>query len=133
MPDARNQQQRNPQASAQAKAALRQTNQQFLTEIGQLAKQAQQVEPDQSLKLLASQIDTLSQQMKFNDQTEQGLGQQPAQAQLRQSNRQFLQEIGQLAQELQQKSTKQQVKQMATRITQCCNQIQANEAQGQEL
>ncbi|MEW6046269.1 MAG: hypothetical protein AB1609_07280 [Bacillota bacterium] len=57
----------------QAKQALGRTNQQFLTEIVQLAKQAEQLEPDQSLKQFASQINTLANQVKFNEQTEQQL------------------------------------------------------------
>lgn len=59
--------------NTQAKQALSQTNQQFLTEISQLAKQAEQAEPDQALKQIASQINTLASQVKFNDQTEQQL------------------------------------------------------------
>lgn len=59
--------------NTQAKQALSQTNQQFLTEISQLAKQAEQTEPDQALKQIASQINTLASQVKFNDQTEQQL------------------------------------------------------------
>lgn len=54
----------------QARQALSQTNQQFLTEIGQLAQQIEQTETNQSLKQLASQITTLSNQVKFNEQTE---------------------------------------------------------------
>ncbi len=54
----------------QAKQAIQQNIQQFLTEIGQMAKEAEQTETDQSLKQLANQIGTLSTQIKFNDQTQ---------------------------------------------------------------
>lgn len=54
----------------QARQAMSQTNQQFLTEIGQLAQLIEQMEPNQSLKQLASQITTLSSQVRFNEQTE---------------------------------------------------------------
>lgn len=53
----------------QARQALAQTNQQLLMEIGQLAQQAEQAEPDQSLKQLANQINSLASQAKFNEQT----------------------------------------------------------------
>lgn len=54
----------------QVKQAVQQNIQQLLTEIGQLAKQAEQMETDQSLKQLANQINALSTQVKFNDQTQ---------------------------------------------------------------
>lgn len=57
----------------QAKQALSQSNQQLWSEIVQLSQRAEQLEPDQSLKQLASQINTLANQAKFNDQTQQQL------------------------------------------------------------
>ncbi len=57
----------------QARQALAQSSQQLLTQIVQLANQAEQAEPDQSLKELASEIATLAGQVKFNQQTQQRL------------------------------------------------------------
>lgn len=49
-----------------------------------------------------------------------------ARLQIERSNVRFLQEIGRLAQELGQRSTHPQVRDIAGRIVQCCNQVQAN-------
>lgn len=51
------------QAVQKAQQTFRQANQRFLNEIGQLARQIEQIESDESLKQKASRINTLASQL----------------------------------------------------------------------